>query len=118
VLGDLVVQRERWDLPEGALTDVLAATDRLELFAAVVAERERRRWSRHVFALSPTETKPVCLDLDVPQAQEHLRTLAAAGPLAISEMLPAPADLWLHRSSGPYTSEFRVALTGRVGPPP
>ncbi|WP_344056190.1 lantibiotic dehydratase, partial [Sphaerisporangium rubeum] len=118
VLGDLVVQRERWDLPAGALPDVLAAATRLELFAAVVAERERRGWPRHVFALSPAETKPVCLDLDVPQAQEHLRTLAAAGPLAISEMLPGPEELWLHRSTGGHTSEFRVALTARVGPTP
>ncbi|MEU9884512.1 lantibiotic dehydratase [Sphaerisporangium sp. NPDC051011] len=114
VLGDLVVQRERWDLPAGAPAGIVAAEGRLELFRAVVAERERRGWPRHVFALSPTETKPVYLDLDVPQAQEQLRLLAAAGPLAVSEMLPGPGRLWLHRSGGAHTSEFRVALVGHV----
>ncbi len=115
VLGDVVVQRERWDLEPGALPAVTGARDRFELFRAVVATRGRLGWPRHVFALSPTETKPVYLDLDVPQAHEQLRALAAAGPLAVSEMLPGPGELWLHRSEGPYTSEFRIALVGHLG---
>ncbi|GII65104.1 lantibiotic dehydratase [Sphaerisporangium krabiense] len=114
LLGDLVVQRERWDLPAGGLADIVAAEGRLDLFRAVTATRERLGWPRHVFALSPSETKPVYLDLDVPQAQEQLRVLAAAGPLAVSEMLPGPGELWLTRSAGPHTSEFRVALVGHI----
>ncbi|MEO3810604.1 lantibiotic dehydratase [Sphaerisporangium sp. B11E5] len=118
VLGDLVVQRERWDLPTGTLPGITNATTRLDLFAAVTTERERRGWPRHVFAVSPTETKPICLDLDAPPAQEHLRTLAATAPLSLSEMLPTPESLWLHRSTGPHTSEFRIALTTHTGPTP
>ncbi|MBZ4319929.1 lantibiotic dehydratase [Streptomyces huiliensis] len=116
VLGDVVVQRERWDLPAGALPELDRATDRAALFRAVVTERARRGWPRHVFALSPTETKPMYLDLDVPQAQEHLRSLAAAGPLAVTEMLPGPDELSLHRSTGAFTSEYRIAMVAGTGP--
>ena len=109
--GDLVWQRERWDLSADACTRLSEATDPPELAVAVADARVRLGWPRHLFALSPREPKPIYLDLEIPFAQEHLRRLATFGQLSLTEMCPAPNELWLHRSDGAYTSELRLALT-------
>jgi hypothetical protein len=112
-IGDVVVQRRRWELPETVRRRLGAAESPEDLLLEANAARVAGEWPRFVFAHSPSEPKPIFLDLDVPGAVDVLRTLAATGPVALVEMLPAPDSLWLRRSDGLYTSELRLALAGR-----
>jgi hypothetical protein len=71
---------------------------------------------RRVFALSPSETKPIYVDFDSPVLTRilcrHLRRAAAdlpGRPVRFTEMLPGPEDCWLTDEDGRrYTSELRL----------
>ncbi len=82
-----------------------------------------RRWMRehdlprYVFARVPVEVKPIYVDFDSPLYVEILikmirRLLAseqAREPVTLTEMLPAPDQLWLSTVEGSrYTSELRI----------
>lgn len=109
-VGELVLQRERWAYDAGGLPLLARASGPRELALAVADARRTEGWPRHVFAFSPTEPKPLCLDLDVPFAWMHLRRLAELGRVVLVEMLPGPGGLWLRRNSGGHTSELRMAM--------
>ncbi|HEX8436152.1 lantibiotic dehydratase [Archangium sp.] len=109
-VGDCIFQRERWDLPAGSQESLVAARTPARLAVEVAALRQRLGLPRHLFALSPSEPKPVCLDLDVPFAHQHLQRLLSLGKLGLSEMMPGPAELWLRRRVGAHTSELRLAM--------
>jgi len=111
-IGDVVVQRERWDLAPDELGEVVAARTPARLLLAVAGAARRWGWSRRAFLRSPDEPKPIYVDLEIPYAREEVRRLAARGPIALTEMLPDEPDLWLERSSGRHTSELRLALVG------
>ena len=115
-VGDVVYQRERWDLDQDALAAVIHAEGPAALAREIALARARLGWPRYVFALSPAEPKPICLDLDVPFAQAHLQRLIGLGRLGLSEMLPGPGKLWLERSAGGHTSELRMALVRDPSP--
>lgn len=109
-IGALLVQRERWQLGADDAAAIGAANDALALAQAVVRGRNRHGWPRFVFASSPSEPKPICLDLEAGFAHGLLQRLVNSGAVALSEMAPAPGQLWLHRQQRPYTSELRMAL--------
>jgi len=109
-LGDLVWQREEWELAGDSLSGLRRARDPLELMLQVAEARQHDGWPRFVFASSGAEPKPLCLDLEIPFAQAHLQRLLNLGPVTLVEMLPAPGQLWLQRSSGGHTSELRIAM--------
>ncbi len=109
-MGHVVIQRERWDIPVNGIPEIAKATTPLELTVAIAKARRSEGWPRYVFLHSPVEPKPICLDLEVIYAQEYLARFLRMGDIALTEMLPAPHDLWLHRSDGSYTSELRIAL--------
>jgi hypothetical protein len=111
-LGDVVIQRERWDLDEGAaeLGPLSQSSGGRGLFQSVMGLRRSLGWPRFVFLGSPHEPKPLCLDLESPFAQAHLLRLVRLGRIAVVEMLPDPAGLWLSRQSGPHTSEWRMGM--------
>ncbi|MDQ3265991.1 MAG: lantibiotic dehydratase family protein [Myxococcota bacterium] len=109
-IGGLVLQRERWQLAQGTLEAVVAARTPAETLLEVTRARVERGWPRYLFALSPTEPKPLCIDLENPFAQSMLQRLLSLGPVTLSEMLPDPAHLWLRRSGGAHTSELRMAM--------
>jgi hypothetical protein len=109
-VGDVVVQRARWDLAPELLDEVVAAGTPARLLLAVARAARRWGWPRRAFVRSPHEPKPIYVDLEIPYAQQELRRLAALGPIAITEMLPDEPDLWLERGAGRYTSELRIAL--------
>ena len=111
-MGQVVVQRERWDLQPDDLDDIVRARTQAQLLLAVARERRRRSWPRRTFVRSPSEPKPLYIDLEIPYAQEALRRLAATGPVGLVEMLPDEPDLWVLRGDGRYTSELRLALIG------
>lgn len=112
-LGDCVVQRERWELSPELGMPVLAARTGAGLMLAVAELKHTLGLPRHVFVLCPSETKPLCLDLDGTLAQQWLQRWLRLGPVSVVEMLPAPGGLWVHRSDGLYTSELRMALVHR-----
>ncbi|WP_171166072.1 lantibiotic dehydratase, partial [Streptomyces sp. I05A-00742] len=108
-IGPVVAQRAAWN-PGPGRTALLTTAPGPGLWTAVHALRTELGVPRHVFAASPAEIKPVCLDLDAPFALEQLRALVRAGPVRLVEMLPGPEELWLRRSTGPHTSELRLTM--------
>lgn len=115
VVGRVVAQRASW-LPSEQRLAALAGAAGADLVLAAAVLRRDLALPRHLFAASPTETKPVHLDLDCLPALEHLGRLAGLGPVRLVEMLPAPEQLWLRRSTGPHTCELRLSmLRGQAG---
>jgi hypothetical protein len=110
VVGDVVMQRERWDFGAEALAPLCHAASPDTLFLRVMEARTNHGWPRHVFVGAPSEPKPMCLDLESPFAQIHLQRLARLGKLSVVEMLPDSQGLWLERSNGRYTSEWRMGM--------
>jgi hypothetical protein len=81
---------------------------------------------RYLFARSPLEQKPFYVDLAAPLMVRNLsrvlRALAKnpanAAVVELSEMLPAPDELWLTDPHGRHrTTEFRFAAVD-IGPAP
>ncbi len=116
----LVVQRESWAFPAGAVS-----------FPTVESEPERyrqaRRWAAdhdlptRSFYSVPVEEKPVFLDLDSPILVDVFAKLVRRtqrevpdGTVRLSEMLPDVGDAWLTDAAGRhYTSELRVVAVDR-----
>jgi hypothetical protein len=109
-IGELVYQRERWELEKASLPALCAAGPGAPLALEVARARRAHGWPRFVFLSAEAEPKPLCLDLDAPLAQAHLQRLLATGPLTVIEMVPDPRHLWLHRQSGDHTSELRLGM--------
>jgi lantibiotic biosynthesis dehydratase-like protein len=96
----LVLTRESWSFPVDALGFARA-----------------HGMPRFLFFKAPNEPKPVYLDLESPYSVEIFARAArqAVGKhgeepaIAVSEMLPTPADTWLPDAEGKrYTSELRI----------
>jgi hypothetical protein len=109
-VGELVYQRERWELAQGGIEALCKAEPGVSLSLEVTRARLERGWPRFVFISAEAEPKPLCLDLDAPLAQAHLQRLLATGPLTVIEMVPDPRHLWLCRTSGAHTSELRLGM--------
>jgi hypothetical protein len=122
-IDGVVVSRERWQVAATAL-EWAAAPSSVERFAGA------RRWAqalgipRHAFVKVPVERKPFYLDLDSPVYVDIFAKLARKtansapdAPLALSEMLPAPHQLWLtDREGRRFTSELRLVMVDRRTP--
>ena len=117
-----MVSRERWQAPARTL-EWAWTHDPLERFVGA------RRWTRahgvprFAFVKVPIERKPCYVDFDSPVYVDAVAKLvrqsgecAGAGPVAVTEMLPALDQLWLTDAEGRrYTSELRlVAVDPRV----
>lgn len=113
-VGDVVVQRARWD-PGACDLAELAAADDDRLVIAVAAFRQRQTVPRYVFVSSPSEVKPFLVDLESVFGAEHLQRLARLGPVSMTEMLPGPDELWIRREGRRYTSELRLSMVRGTG---
>ena len=126
--GRVIVQRRSWtvsaeELGEGDFSglsrDLLVATEKL---------RAAKDWPRFVY-IRPTEqalrrsgaegrdkdTKPVFVDLESYLFLEIFhRWLMKAGELEVTEMLPAPDDLWWQERDGRRTFELRTLIVPRT----
>ncbi|MEU2223902.1 lantibiotic dehydratase [Streptomyces sp. NPDC018347] len=110
----LVIARETW---RTAAAGAEFADDRDEARRFVRARRWRAGLGlpRHVFVVSPTESRPFYVDFDSPVyvtiLAKALRRLARTDPegaVTITEMLPTPEQSWLTDDQGRrYTSELR-----------
>jgi hypothetical protein len=119
VAGKLVLFRERWTFRRDLWPAAPARGDDPEPFA-----REAARWSaahslpRHVFVHTTREPKPRYIDLESPLFVDLLRRDLAAldgeadAVLHVTEMLPAPEDLWLRGEGGPHAAEILVQMSG------
>jgi hypothetical protein len=122
--GRAVVQRETWtvradEMPQGSYKGLSA-----DLVRAVEYLRTLKNWPRHIY-IRPTEqslrrsggegrdkdTKPVYIDLESYLLLETFhRWLVKAGELEVTEMLPAPDQLFWKEASGRYTFEMRTLI--------
>jgi hypothetical protein len=109
LVGEVVVQRARWNPDAGTRAEISAADDD-QLIAVVAAFRQRERAPRYVFVSSPAEVKPFLIDLESVFGAEHLQRLARLGPVSMTEMLPGPDELWVRREGRGYTSEVRLSM--------
>ncbi|MGY1495103.1 lantibiotic dehydratase [Streptomyces sp. QTS52] len=119
VYGRVVLQRAMWALPATAFHGRTWFAG----FQGVQDLRSRHQLPRHMFVKFPQEVKPIYCDLDSPllvRQVSHLAKAAGNRSLIVSEMIPAPDQLWLESSRGRVTSEFRYAVFsgGTERPPP
>jgi hypothetical protein len=103
MLGDLVIQRARWRFTAEQLQWLDLRRDHVDAF------RQQHGLPTRVFVRSPSEVKPLYIDLSAPLSLEILARLARAAPhLSFSEMLPGPDGLWLRDAAGArYVCELR-----------
>jgi hypothetical protein len=110
----LVVARETWRLPVAGL-GFAEEKDEARRFVRARRWREEKELPRHVFVVSPTESRPFYVDFDSPVyvtvLAKALRRLARKDPqgrVTVTEMLPTPEQAWLTDDQGRrYTSELR-----------
>ena len=125
--GRIIVQRRSWSVSiEEMGVGNFSGLSR-ELVLAIERLRAAKDWPRFVY-IRPTEralrrsgaegrdkdTKPVFIDLESYLFLEIFhRWLSKAGELEITEMLPAPDDLWWHEADGRRTFELRTLMVPR-----
>lgn len=122
VCGKVVLFRERWVFRSGEWPGTSrsgAALSDADYFVEAARWRRRHGLPRNVFVHTSEESKPRYVDLEAPIFVDLLRRAAAslAGKksptLHVTEMCPAPGDLWItDASGGRYASEFLVQLQG------
>jgi hypothetical protein len=115
-IDDLVIHREAWRFLCRDLAFIHEKTE-IDRFIGT------RRWARnhglprYVFARVPQEYKPLYVDLESPAsvdvivklARQAIELAGEGAELALSEMLPNPAQTWLTDYRGDtYTSELRI----------
>jgi hypothetical protein len=116
LIDRLVIARESWTFDAADLQSLLRKEEHQRYLAV---RRWRRRWAlpRFVFVTVPVEPKPFYVDFDSPIYVEifvkSVRRLADSGlaerTLSVSEMLPAPNQLWLPDAAGnTYAAELRI----------
>ncbi|WP_338674976.1 lantibiotic dehydratase [Streptomyces sp. SCSIO 30461] len=109
-LGEVVLQRSRWQVPTAAL----AAAEPSARFLAL-RRLARDTGGRFVFCRSAHERKPYLIDLASPLAADLVSHVArGADRLGVERMAPGPDELWLRDAEGRrYTSELRMQIIGR-----
>ncbi|MFJ7906040.1 lantibiotic dehydratase [Kitasatospora sp. NPDC096204] len=114
--GRVVLHRERWRIPAGALRGWSPGVHRSRgdapEFAAARGLRRELGLPRRGFLKIPGEPKPVYVDWDSPLVVRQVFRLArrTAADLEFTEMLPAPEHLWLDIDGERHTSELRCAV--------
>jgi hypothetical protein len=116
VVDRLVISRESWSF-QAAELKFIDEKNEDERFLEVRRWMRKHGLPRFVFAKVPVEVKPIYVDFDSLIYVEMLtkmirRTLAsdrAHEPVKVTEMLPAPHELWLRDHEGhQYTGELRI----------
>lgn len=116
VLDRLVISRESWSF-QAADLKFIDEKNEDDRFLEVRRWMRKHGLPRFAFAKTPVEVKPIYVDFDSLIYVEMLtkmirRTLAsdrAHEPIKVTEMLPAPHELWLRDHEGhQYTGELRM----------
>lgn len=121
VCGKVVLFRARWifDAVRGPSVSLGGASlSDAAFFLEAGRWRAANALPRHVFVHTTVEPKPFYVDLESPVLADLLRravtAVAALGSarLVVTEMLPAPEDLWVRDGAGAYAAEFLVQMAG------
>jgi hypothetical protein len=115
-IDNLVIHREAWRF---LCRDLAFIQEKAEIDRFIGTRRWARdhRLPRFVFARVPQEYKPLYVDLESPAsvdvimrlARQALEVAGDGAELALSEMLPNPAQTWLTDAEGEtYTAELRI----------
>ncbi len=125
--GRVIVQRRSWTVSSEEMGDGNFAGLSRELVLAIERLRATKDWPRFIY-IRPTEqalrrsgaegrdkdTKPVFIDFESYLFLEIFhRWLSKAGELEVTEMLPAPDELWWHEADGRRTFELRTLVVPR-----
>jgi hypothetical protein len=123
----VIVQRRAWTVSSEELGSGDFSGVSCDLVVAVEKLRAMKDWPRFVY-IRPTEqalrrsgaegrdkdTKPVFIDLEsYPFLEIFHRWLTKSGQLEVTEMLPAPSDLWWRERDGRRTFELRTLIVPR-----
>jgi hypothetical protein len=125
--GRVIVQRRTWSVSIDEIGKGNFSGLSRELVLAIEGLRATKDWPRYVY-IRPTEqalrrsgaegrdkdTKPVFIDLESYLFLEIFhRWLSKAGELEVTEMLPAPDELWWREEDGLRTFELRTLMVPR-----
>jgi hypothetical protein len=114
-LGRIVLFRRRWVVPAPTLP-AEGAGGGARFFLEATRWRKEHQLPRRVFVHSDVEPKPVYVDLEsTPFVDLLRRMLTVEGErrprtLHVTEMLPAPDEMWVGDARGRYASEFLVHM--------
>ncbi|MDX7986305.1 lantibiotic dehydratase [Xenorhabdus sp. 12] len=90
----------------------LVSTDEFTAFIQWQNWQQRQGLPRWVFIKCESEPKPLFIDFDNPLSLDALATaLKKAKVIHVSEMLPAPDDLWLNDARGRVCCEVRTTFS-------
>ncbi|MFP2931150.1 hypothetical protein ACLESO_39340, partial [Pyxidicoccus sp. 3LG] len=110
-LAGVVVQREQWRLGADERQRLLACRDDKARLRAAVELWAARGMPDCLFAKFKDERKPVLVDVrSPPLLRVFLNLLEQKEDVILSEMLPAPDQLWLQAEGGRHTAELRCTL--------
>jgi hypothetical protein len=115
VVEGVVYQRERWNLERDGLGGLPRRMEGFDDFLALWRWKSKRTMPDEVFVLWSHEAKPTLVDFRSPLSCEaFVRDAVAAEGAVVTEMLPAPQNLWLKHASGRVCSEIRMTLFRRA----
>ena len=115
-LGHTILKRRTWTLQASELPIAERVGESMPAFLAWRRWANARGLPRHIFVKADTEPKPVFVDFDCPLSLDALTSVAArAQTLGVSEMLPAPHQVWLADERGAFCAEFRTSIVGSAG---
>jgi hypothetical protein len=111
VLDGIILQREQWELSPEQIAGLLACKTDAERLRRATALWEELGLPEAVFAKLPGERKPLLVEPHSPLIMRvFLNMLEHRGGAVLSEMVPAPSQLWLKAPSGRHTAELRCTF--------
>ncbi len=106
-LDNIILERERWNFPRSAW-DKLFDLDDFDLFFQLNHGLRKFNIPKYVFVKTDKERKPIMVDFDNLFLILNLKKMIAGSEsYTITEMIPAPDQLWFRDRAGRYTCEFR-----------
>lgn len=110
LVDGVVVQREAWTVETSQVQLPPVGSTGFPLLMHMRRLRQRYQWPEQVFVKWSAHEKPVLIDMTIPWAVEWLaHILRQAERVVLSEMNPAPQELWWEDSLGKHTFEMRTA---------
>lgn len=117
--GKVVLQRERWHVDRATLFPRRYQGASFDLLYDVWAAARRLGLPRHIFVRVAGERKPIYVDQSNYFLLEFLDyLLPAESSCQISEMLPAPDQLWLRDGDAAFCAELRISACYAIGDDP
>lgn len=111
MIGEIIYQRERWDLPRAELPDLPPTATPFQQLSAWLAFQQRWELPDDVFVHAASEPKPIYINFHTIFALEVLsHLLRTTTQLSFVEMWPAPDQLWLADDTGRHCSELRLTM--------